>query len=97
MDDPIAQYIASPQVGQQAASVVQIESGKLLPIMVLLTLLIGVAIGLTVYAFTAANQSERETRMLEYYVMELDGKLMNEGFIKPDRSWSAQKQSRKEK
>lgn len=96
MDDP-AEYFASPNVGPQAASVVQIESAKILPIMVLLTLLIGVAIGLTVYAFTAANQSERETRMLEYYVMELDGKLMNEGIIKPERSWSSQKQSRKDK
>lgn len=47
-------------------------------------------IGLAVAAFFAYN-SQRETRMLEYYVMELDGKVMQAGIIKPDESWSGRK------
>lgn len=40
--------------------------------------------------------NERETRLLEYYVMELDGKLMRQGIIDPADSWSAKKRVRKE-
>ncbi len=97
MDDPIAQFFASPHVDRQSASVIQIESTKIVPILVLLTLLIGLSIGLTMFAFSAARNADRETRLLEYYVMELDGKLMNQGVIDPSRSWAAQKQRQESK
>lgn len=45
----------------------------------------------TVAMFAQWRSAERETRMLEYYVMELDGKLMAGGIIKPPESWSAKK------
>lgn len=48
------------------------------------------------FFYTRAVEAERETRMLEYYVMELDGKLMKQGVITPDESWSAHK-SKQEK
>lgn len=94
MDNPMAQFVASPRTDHQSASIVQIESTKFLPILVLLTLLCGLSIGLTVFAFSAARNSDREARMLEYYVMELDGKLMAQNIIEPSRSWSAQKKQR---
>jgi hypothetical protein len=94
MDDPLAQFIASPRTDNQSASVVQIESTKIMPILVLLTLLCGLSIGVTFFAFSAARNADREARMLEYYVMELDGKLMAQNVIDSSRSWSAQKKQR---
>ena len=86
MDDPILQYFASPSVGHQAASVVQIESTKVLPILVVLTLLCGLSIGLTIFAFAGARNAEREARMLEYYLLELDAKFINAGLKEPAES-----------
>jgi hypothetical protein len=81
----------------QAASVIQIESAKLAPLILVLSVLCGLSIAAAAFAMNQAQTSERETRLLEYYVMELDGKLMSKGVIEPSRSWSAQKQERSEK
>jgi hypothetical protein len=77
------------------STLIQVESSKVLPIIVVLALLSGLAIALAALAFAQANRSERETRMLEYYVMELDGKAMQHGIIRTDESWSATKEKRK--
>lgn len=45
----------------------------------------------TVLMFIQWKVSERESRLLEYYVMELDGKLMATDIIKPPESWSGRK------
>lgn len=97
MDDPIAQYFASPVVGSQGASVVQVESAKLVPLLLVLSILSGVSIAFAAFNLQQAQKSEREARMLEYYVMELDGKLMNKGIISSGESWSSQKKQRGEK
>jgi hypothetical protein len=34
---------------------------------------------------------ERETRMLEYYVIEVDGKLENAGIVSSKESWATRK------
>lgn len=91
MDDPVAQFYASPRLDNQSASVVQIESHKLVPLIIFLAIMCGVAIGLTAFSFNSSGNSERETRMLEYYVMELDGKLMAAGVIESKESYSAKK------
>lgn len=56
----------------------------------------GLALGSALYSQWKTTIAERETRLLEYYVMELDGKLMATGVIKPPESWSAQKRKREE-
>lgn len=45
----------------------------------------------TVWMFIEWKIAERETRLLEYYVMELDGKLMASDIIKTPDSWSGRK------
>lgn len=45
----------------------------------------------TLWMFVQWKVSERESRLLEYYVMELDGKLMAADVIKPPESWSGRK------
>lgn len=77
---------ASPHVGTQAASVVNIESSKILPLMIFLAILCGLSIGLSVFSFSASRESERETRMLEYYLLELDAKFINAGLKSPAES-----------
>jgi hypothetical protein len=44
----------------------------------------------TVWMFIQWKVAERESRLLEYYVMELDGKMMASGLLKPPDSWSGQ-------
>jgi hypothetical protein len=39
--------------------------------------------------------TETEARMSEYYILELDGKLMASGFIPPSRGYGQWKQERK--
>lgn len=89
--DPLLRQWASPSVDNQSASVVQIESSKLMPLLVVLSILCGASIGLTAFAFSASRDAETEARMLEYYVMELDGKLMSAGVIESHQSYSAKK------
>jgi len=55
----------------------------------------GVAVAIAVWCIVQLQESERETRMLEYYVMELDGKLMKSGFLDSSESWSAKQEKRK--
>lgn len=94
MEDHGAVKWASPSVGPHGASVVQIESAKLVPLILVLAIISGVSIAFAAFTFQQSQQHEREARMLEYYVMELDGKLMNKGIIGSEDSWSAQKQKR---
>ncbi len=76
------------------ASVVQIEASKLAPLIIVLAILTGLSIGIAAYSIIYAKGADTETRMLEYYVMELDGKLMSSGVIDPNRSWAAQKRNK---
>jgi len=72
---------------------------------ILLAAFSGLALGISVFAYLSALhdneqarqqaiQAERENRMLEYYIMELDGKLMKSGILDPRESWSAKKAER---
>lgn len=70
---------------------VSISGERLVPLVIVLAILCGIAIGLTAFSFVAAGNAEREARMLEYYVMELDGKLMSAGVIESKESFSAKK------
>lgn len=63
----------------------------IMPTLVMLALLCGSSIGLTAFAFSAARNADREARMLEYYILELDGKLMSSGVIESKESYSAKK------
>jgi hypothetical protein len=44
----------------------------------------------TVMMFVEWRIAEREARLLQYYVMELDGKMIASGLLKPPDSWSGQ-------
>lgn len=63
---------------------------------ILLAAFAGFALGAAAFSLYTASLAERESRMLEYYVMEMDGKLMKAGVLRPEESWSAQKRKREE-
>lgn len=52
------------------------------------TLVAGLAIAIACWAVFQASLSERETRMLEYYVLEMDAKLIAAGIKKPEEAVS---------
>jgi hypothetical protein len=90
-EEKIQRLYASPTVTDRSASVVMIDSAKLVPLIIVLAIISGTAIGLTAFGFWASRQSTVETRMLEYYVVENDGKLVRAGILKPEETWSARK------
>jgi hypothetical protein len=61
----------------------------------LLWVFVGVNLVGTLWMFAEWRIAERESRLLEYYVMELDGKLMASSVIKYPDSWSARKGEKK--
>ena len=91
--DPMLRQWMSPTVREQSASVIQIGSEKLVPLIIVLAITAGLAVGLASMAMVDSGRTERETRMLEYYVMENDGKLVEAGLLKPEETWSARKRS----
>jgi hypothetical protein len=79
-----------PRHNSPSASIT-ISGERLVPLVIVLAILCGLAIGLTAFAFSAARNADREARMLEYYVLELDGKLMASGVISPKDSFSSKR------
>lgn len=74
---------ASPTVGSQAASVIQIESNKLVGLFVVVALLaIGIAtlaLGLSIGARDTAQRAERESRLQRLETDELKVALQTQG------------------
>lgn len=79
MDDPIAQFFASPRTDNQSASVVQIESSKLMPLLTILALLTGISIGLSILAASESRKAEREARVLQERWNDLKVELTRRG------------------
>lgn len=80
----------SPQ--PHSASVVQVETHRLVPHLLICSIICGLALGIAILALILGQISERESRMLQYYVLEVDGKLMKSGII--DKGYEAWKQER---
>lgn len=84
----------SPEVGNQAASVIHIESPKIG--MIIMGIFCGLAIALAIAAIISSRNSERETRMLEYYLLELDSKFIRAGLKDPSESIAEKLKSNQE-
>lgn len=63
---------------------------------ILLAVFSGLALGVGVFAVVDAIRAEREARLLEYYVMEVDAKLVKLGIENPDDIWAARKRKSEE-
>ena len=62
-------HIAMPEVREQSASVIQIETSRLLPAIIFIGLLSGAALAISVVGWISANDkaalTERETRIMQ--------------------------------
>lgn len=79
MEDPVAKYVASPRTDNQSASVVQIDSGKLVPLVIVLALLSGFAIGMSVLSIRESSKAEREARVMQERWNDLKVELVRRG------------------
>ena len=68
--------------------VMSVESNKLSPWLMVASILSALACSISIWALILAQQSERESRMLEYYVLEMDSKLIASGVKKPEEAVS---------
>lgn len=60
-------------------------------VMISASVLIGAGIVLAAWMVVAYLQADRDARMVEYYIHELDGKLIAAGFIKPSQRFDKQR------
>lgn len=79
MDDPILQFYASPRTDNQSASVVQIESNRLVPLVIMLALAAGVGIGMSVASMRESAKAEREARVMQERWNDLKVELVRRG------------------
>jgi hypothetical protein len=83
MDDPLAQYFASPNIGPQGASVIQIDSNRLVaPLVFVAALAISLAaisLGMAIGARDTAARAERESRLQRLETDELRAALSRAG------------------
>lgn len=80
----------------RSAQVIQIDSSKHLAVVVICSVICGFAIAASIFASYTSYKAEREARMLQYYVNEVDGKLIHAGFIEPRDRWSPEKRKQYE-
>lgn len=64
---------------------------------ILLAVFAGFGVGCGIYAMVDAQRTEREARMLEYYVLEMDAKLIAAGVKKPEEAVSKRLNEEKRK
>ncbi len=75
----------------RSAQVIQIDSGKHLSVVAICSALCGLSAALSMWAANEARIAEREARMLQNYVVELDAKLIHAGFIEPKETWTVKR------
>lgn len=100
MESKETSLVTSTQGDRSALKVVvQHDLGdRTLVVVILLAALLGmcgVVIGMDLSERRTNNDrlasSEKEFRLLQYYVNEVDGKLIHAGFIEPRERWSPEK------
>lgn len=80
------------QQGERGAQIVNIDNGKYIAVVAICAVLCGAS---AIYAWRAsekADRAEERADLLQYYVMELDGKVMQAGIIKPEESFAGKQE-----
>lgn len=93
------QIVDSVEVSEPSAPVAVSSSksdGGKSTLLVLCGMACGLTLAMGLVLALVAYKSERETRMLEYYVNEVDGKLIHAGLIEPRERWSPEKRKQYE-
>jgi hypothetical protein len=77
-------------------TVLKVDLGKHVSAVALCSALAAASACMCLFAAYTATKAEREARMLQYYVNEVDGKLIHAGFIEPRDRWSPEKRQQYE-
>jgi hypothetical protein len=80
----------------RSAQVIQIESSKLLPSIILLAILAVGGLLFAAFAWSLASYAEREARLTDYYVNILNQTLVEQGLRKPEDNLLEFKRTHKE-
>lgn len=67
-----------------SASVIQIDSSKHIATVAICAALCGMSVVLAGWSAYVATRAERETRMQQYYLLELDAKVIAAGIKPPE-------------
>lgn len=78
------QQIVKIELGEEAQRTI----AWILPTIFVMAFVSAFATAVSVFLIIKYTQAETESRMQEYYTMELDGKLMAAGVIQPKDSWA---------
>jgi hypothetical protein len=73
METPDDPFIRA-EVDGRSASVIQVESSRLLPILIILALISGVAVAMSIFAMIRATDAVTAAEVLKIYAMELQAK-----------------------
>ena len=76
-------YPIHAQNDNRSAQLIQIESSKLLPSIVLLGTMAALALACSAFAWSQARIAERESRLTDYYVNILNQTLVEQGLRDP--------------
>lgn len=76
----------APNNDNRSAQVIQIDSGKHVAAVVLCALISGASVIFAWNATEKANRSEERADLLQYYLLELDAKVVAAGIKQPDES-----------
>lgn len=102
---PDAYHIRSPEAldvySEEASNtntlinrVIVSERGAIILILALLAVICGIALVRSESAKDESSKAEREARMLQYYVLEMDAKLIAAGVKKPEEAIAKQQESK---
>ncbi len=100
---PLVKIAAAERATMNAKTETNIDNrrdnsiNKPLPWMVLLAIIASLALGFAISSRSEAVKAERETRMLEYYLLELDAKFINAGLKDPAESIANKLKAEREK
>lgn len=95
-DDPLEKWVdensslLSNSVDRQSASIVNVESSRNLMIVALCAALCGASVVLGVWSAFMASHAEKESRLVEYYLMDPNYRTEDEL-----RAWARFKEDRK--
>jgi hypothetical protein len=79
VDEDDMRLYASPRLDNQSASVVQIESSRLVPLIIVLAVIAGFSIGLSILTMHEAAKAEREARVMQERWNDLKVELARRG------------------
>lgn len=89
-------YAIRAQNKHRSAQVVQVESSRHISAVAICSAICGLAGAVALWAGYTAIKAEREARLLQYYVNEVDGKLIHAGFIEARDRWGPEKRKQYE-